>query len=149
MTLNQHSPNPPLDSSDSLAAAPAERRRGDRLPLVMFGTPDRLSQEVSRVGVEGAPADPRSGAGLLTVELGIALVFLLLVAGAAAWLLGWVSGLAVLAIGLVGMVFNPVVPATVLRARDRMDIASHRSADAQRSPDKARDSASDHQVMKF
>ncbi len=94
--------------------------------MKLSGSPDDLSAEIAHVGVEGAPADPKAGPGLLSLELGIAFVVLLLIAGVATWLLGWITGLAILAIGMVGMVFNPVVPATLLRARDRKDVADQR-----------------------
>jgi len=97
----------------------------EALPMSIPGSSTEIAEEIAEVGVEGTPADPRSGPGMYTVELVIGFVALVAIAGVAALMLGWLTGLAILAIGIVGMVFNPVVPATILRARDRKDVAEH------------------------
>ncbi len=112
-----------------VAKGPAPATDGD-MPLHMPAPKAIAAEDISRVGVEGMPGDPRSGPGMLRLELvALLVIFLLVAVGTAVWL-GWAAGLAML--GWVGLsvVFNPVFWATMLRIKDRRRVTHEERANA-------------------
>ncbi|HVZ95097.1 MAG TPA: hypothetical protein VG797_11370 [Phycisphaerales bacterium] len=114
------------------AAKPGPAARGEStkhaLDLQMPGTPQQAAEEIRDEGPEGAPADAKSGPGLLRIEmLGIAALLVVAAAGIGFWF-GWGVGLVALAIFMVGFVLNPAVLNTSLRAKERKEVIQHREA---------------------
>lgn len=93
--------------------------------FIMPGPEAEVAEEVAAEGVEGRPADVRAGPRMLRSELAVIVVLLLGASvGLGAWL-GWLVGLAFLGFGTLALLFNPVVGATLSRARER-DVVAHR-----------------------
>lgn len=119
--------------SPRIAAVPSFRSRvvrGDPdkvvLPrMIIPGEAGALAEEEAAEGVEGRPADPKTAPWGLRAEIVVAVGVLVLFGGAVSVWLGWQAGLASLGIGLLGMVFNPLTMATILRARDREVVLEH------------------------
>lgn len=114
-----------VNTADAGRSSNAAEKAVEEHPFIMPGPASEVAEEVAAEGVEGRPADVRAGPRMLWGEL---LIVLVLVVGAAAgagiWL-GWQGGLAVLAVGTLALLLNPVVGATLGRARDR-DVVAHR-----------------------
>ena len=96
----------------------------------MPGDADEVARETAQVGVEGEPADPKVGPGAILLGLAGVFVLLVIVSLVLTWTVSSTTGVAVFAIGSLGLVFNPVVTAALMRARDKQDIVDeHRSED--------------------
>ncbi|MCC6678563.1 MAG: hypothetical protein IT436_15625 [Phycisphaerales bacterium] len=93
--------------------------------FIMPGPREEVAEEVAAEGVEGRPADVRAGPRMLWSELAIMGALVAAAAVAFGVWLGWLAGLAAMAFGLLALVFNPVVGATLNRAHDR-DVVAHR-----------------------
>ena len=95
------------------------------------GTPEDAAEKVSSTShVEGRPAlaEAKDGPKRMGMEIVVAAFVVLLAAvGVGVWFGPW-AGLAALAVGLVGLAFNPVIGAMTMRMRDRED-ASGRGSD--------------------
>ncbi|HPO92644.1 MAG TPA: hypothetical protein PL072_04145 [Phycisphaerales bacterium] len=115
--------------------AEADTRIGD-LPMHMPAARDTAAEDIRRTSHEGLPGDPKAGPGLLAVEIAVIVGVLLLVAIGVSVTIGWELGVVVLALGLVGLFWNPVIGTTILRIRDRRDVAE--LEDAERSGTAAR-----------
>lgn len=93
--------------------------------FIMQGPAEEVAEEVAAEGPEGRPADVRAGPRMLWSELAIMAGLVAAAAVAFGVWLGWLAGLAAMAFGLLALVFNPVVGATLNRAHDR-DVVAHR-----------------------
>jgi hypothetical protein len=114
-------------------ATPAHDRATSPDPkLIIPGDPDRIAVETARLSPENLPADPKSGPKALRLQI-LALWFLVLILAVCLGI--WINvfaGVAALAIGTVGLMFNPVVGAAEQRAEEREVIARRH---AERDPD--------------
>lgn len=88
------------------------------LPLSIDGSPESAARRVQAVSVEGRPADAKSGPGRLILEMGAMMLVVLIFAGVG-WIFDWRLGAAILAIGLLATLFNPVMWATANRVAER------------------------------
>lgn len=89
------------------------------------GSPERVAEEVSRVSVEGRPAelDAKSGSATLTSQMILAGTILLLASLVLGWVLGYVVGLVTFVLGAAALAFNPVMGAVAMRRADREQVA--------------------------
>ncbi len=62
---------------------------------------------------------------MLSAVLGVAFDVLLLTAATTTWLGGWTAGPAILGVTSVGRMIDPLLRATLFRARDRFDAAEY------------------------
>ena len=124
----EHAP-PPAETAEPEGSDPS-RFPAHPPPLVMPGDADEVARETAQVGVEGEPADPKVGPGAILLGLAGVFVLLVIVSLVLTWTVSSTTGVAVFAIGSLGLVFNPVVTAALMRARDKQDIVDeHRSED--------------------
>ncbi len=123
----------PVILADTESPEGAERAEHDEPKeqahvFIMPGPREEVAEEVAAEGVEGRPADVRAGPRMLWSELAIMGALVAAAAIAFGVWLGWLGGLAAMAFGLLALVFNPVVGATLNRAHDR-DVVAHRRTD--------------------
>lgn len=95
--------------------------------FIMPGPAEEIAEEVAAEGVEGRPADVRAGPRMLWGELAIVVALVVGSAVALGIWLGWLAGLAGLGFGILALLFNPVVGATLNRAHDRDVVAQRRA----------------------
>jgi hypothetical protein len=95
--------------------------------MVMLGPTEEVKAEIAQVGVEGKPADgdAKAGPGSLLMTLGIFFSLIVVAAITVGLLVNWATGLAILGVGCLGLLLNPLFAATLMRARDRQDVAVH------------------------
>lgn len=99
-------------------------------PVVMPGPEAVVGAEIAQIGVEGKPTFSKAGPGALLLTLGGVGLLIVIAAVTVGLLVNWGTGLAVLGVGALGLLFNPLIAATLLRARDRQDVAdSHLPAE--------------------
>lgn len=104
---------------------PAKLEEEEKAPLVMPGPPQQVAEEIAQIGVEGRPADVKAGPKMLWYELAFIVGLIVVMAvGVGLWL-SWFAGFVVLGLGFLALLFNPVVGATLARARDR-EVVAHR-----------------------
>jgi len=94
-----------------------------KAPMVMPGQPNAIAEEISHVGPEGRPADPKTGPKLLRLEIFGLFAIVLVFAGVMGAMMGWPAGLLSLAIGSFAFFFSPLFGATMARASDRQKVA--------------------------
>ncbi len=88
-------------------------------PMVMPASAERAARDIAAIGVEGRPADAKSGPGMLRVEMLAMLAALIIIAVLVGIFAGWVLGSVMLVVGVLALVFNPVMGATAYREKDR------------------------------
>jgi hypothetical protein len=88
-------------------------------PLKMPATPERAARDIAAVGVEGRPADAAAGPGMLRLEMLGLLVGLAAISAAVGIWVNWGLGVVLLVVGVLGLLFNPVMGATAMRSKDR------------------------------
>lgn len=99
---------------------PREREpRSVEATPVMPGTPEQAATNVERVSPEGRPGVAVAGPGTLWLTLAAIWLGLAVVALILSVMLSWAVGLAVLAIGSLALMLNPVLGAVTQRAEDR------------------------------
>lgn len=103
------------------------------LPVTMPASEERAARDIKNIGVEGRPADAKSGPGMLLIEMGVIVIAILLLALLVGIMFGWGVGLATGVIALLAVVMNPVFGATALRVRDRKMAADREHRDAART----------------
>lgn len=90
------------------------------------GSPEDAAEKVNQTSqVEGRPAlsEAKDGPTRMGLEILLAVFVVLLAAvGVGVWFGPW-AGLAAMAVGLVGLAFNPVIGAMTMRMQDRADAA--------------------------
>lgn len=99
-------------------------------PMVMPGNPDEISKEISRVGVEGTPADPKVGPGAILLGLGTIFAGVVIAGVIVSITVDVPTALMVFGIGCLALVFNPLVWASLMRARERQGIVEDHEAGA-------------------
>lgn len=93
------------------------------LPLTIEGPRAEIAEEINQLSPEGSPADAKVGPGLLAAEVGLAvLIFTAMAVGLGLWL-GWTAGIAIFAIGMAALLFNPAAIAALLRMKERKVVA--------------------------
>lgn len=93
-----------------------------KMPMTMPGSPEQLAAEIQGIGVEGLPADAKAGPGMLVAQMiGWAVLMVALCAIAGLWL-GWTPALVMVGFLVIATMLNPVMWATLARARDRVTI---------------------------
>ena len=114
-------------------------RRGDLPPVVevpredtaapgglIAGTPEAAAEKVNMTShVEGRPAliEAKDGPARMGMEIVLAVFVVLLASvGVGVWFGAW-AGLAAVAVGFVGLAFNPVIGAMTMRMQDRAEAA--------------------------
>jgi hypothetical protein len=103
-------------------ARPIQERLVDE-PLKMPASAERAAKDISDVSVEGRPADAKAGPSMLRLEmLGMLAGIVLVSVGIGFWA-GWGLGVAMLVVGTLALMFNPVLGATAYRAQDRKKAA--------------------------
>jgi hypothetical protein len=104
------------------------------MPMKMPAPPEQVARDVRRIGVEGRPTDPKSGPGMMRLEMLGLLVLVVAAAGAIGLWAGWGIGMAVLAIGMLALFFNPVLMAAAVRTSERKQaVEEERGESAKRS----------------
>jgi hypothetical protein len=93
--------------------------------LVMPGPQEQVKDEIAQIGVEGRPADGKAGPGSLLLTLAALFCLLVIASVIVGMTVGWATAAAVFGVGCLGLLLNPLVAATLLRARDREDVAEH------------------------
>lgn len=93
------------------------------LPMHIEGGREEVAEEISQVGPEGRPADPKAGPGWLAADVAFVVVLLAIVSLTAGLWLGWTAGLAALAIAMIAVAFNPVALAALQRMKDKRMVA--------------------------
>lgn len=110
----QHDPHAPLHPQNGVSHT--------KNPMQMPLSESDAAEEIAEVGVEGVPADPKSGPGKLWSQLAIAgSTFVLVAIGIGLWI-GWPAAAAALGFFALAWIFNPVFRATEQRAHDRQVI---------------------------
>lgn len=88
-------------------------------PLVMPGTRREAERDIANVGPEGVPGDAKDGPTLLRLEIvGLTVLLLGIALGVGVWF-GWIYGAVIAGWAMLSLLFNPVVWATLSRAKDR------------------------------
>lgn len=115
------------DGTPRATTQPEPFGKRSALVMTMPGTAEESAQDTAAVGTEGAPANPKAGPGILWGQLAVALLVLLGLSVATGWWFGWAPGIAAFAISIVAFFLNPVVGATIARARDRQMVVEYRT----------------------
>lgn len=114
-------------------ATESEPRTGGPIP----GSAEDAAEKVNQTShVEGRPAlgEAKDGPARMQVEIVLAAVVVVLAAvGVGVWFGPW-AGLAAMAVGLVGLAFNPVIGAMTMRMKDRAAAARGEFDEERRSP---------------
>jgi len=108
----------------AVLATPGADPAQDILPMTIPGSQESAAQEVNVVSPEGRPthSDAKAGPGRVWMEMSIVALVIVAVAAAIGAFFNIWAGLVALAIGLLALVLNPVMGATVLRAKDRAEV---------------------------
>ncbi len=99
----------------------------DSLRLKMPGDHEHAAEEIKAVSPEGLPGDAGAGPGALSVTMLAMFGLVLLAAMAGGIVLGWPAGVAILAIGSLALLANPVMIATTQRVKDRKEVLREHS----------------------
>ena len=99
----------------------AKKAEVPAVPMEMPASAERAAKDIADIGVEGRPADAKSGPGMLRLEMLGMLAALVVVAVLVGFFAGWVLGGAMFVIGFLALLFNPVMGATAYRERDRRE----------------------------
>lgn len=83
------------------------------------------AEEIEAVSPEGKPADANTGPGSIWLMLVGAWVLLAIVAVVIGSTLSWAMAALMLVLGTLGMIFNPVVLASMSRAKERREVLHH------------------------
>lgn len=113
----------PIPENDPIPVTNTAARRSvpepPAMPVSMPAPPEVAARDIKAIGVEGRPADAKSGPGMLLIEMGGIALGVLILAVIVGLAFGWGVGLAAGVIGVLAIAMNPVFGATVLRTRDR------------------------------
>jgi hypothetical protein len=100
------------------------------MPMTLPLSKSQAATEIKEVGVEGRPADAKAGPGRLMLEIALGVAIVAAFGVAFGLWLGWPIGIAVLAIGALGLGFNPVIGAVAERAKDRKQVSDRHVSDS-------------------
>ncbi len=110
---------------------PSSAQRASDLPpadqvSVIPGSERSISQDIKDLSPEKMPADAKSGPKALRramLYLGLAVLLVAVVVG---FLVSWPLGLMMAVVGLLGVLFDPVMLATFERSKDREQVVQQR-----------------------
>jgi hypothetical protein len=106
-----NSSSPPRDPHEA-----AERS------TVIPGSADAAAREVQKVSPEGFPGDPKSGPAWIRMERAIAVGIVIVAVAASGFWVGWEAAVAAFVVGMLALMFNPVMAAVGQRAKDRVEV---------------------------
>jgi hypothetical protein len=128
-TRNPATDASPHDQPENGAQAPAPADQPPERVVTMPGDPQRAARDIARVGVEGEPAVPNEGPAAVARSMLILTAIVFFGCAMVGLLWSWEAAIVGMAIAALGLVFNPVMIAALLRRKDRVKVLKQRAGE--------------------